>query len=259
MQRIPHEYLKDPILRTKYTFKPQQPMCIYQVVTEFNRPFLLFMFCKSTDTNTYVLPTVPANASKIKDLQTHFNLLDYPLKYKGLLKGTLLFHYRTQESVMTTFMRQNPSRATHWLLPWEIVNTGDCAGIPVNRTATSFFLNNPQLLFLRNAETGQPIPNPRVGYVSCTADELATFALYGVQPTCCPFRADLTGYNFTVAPTKTATAPETTMSIRHAVLKDPETETDDKTELSLADAHWQQLCLLEFGNHAPLSLVLPPV
>jgi hypothetical protein len=255
MQRIPHEYLKDSILRTKYTFQPQQPICIYQVVTEFNRPFLLFMFCKSTD--TYVLPTVPANASKIKDLQTHLNLLDYPLKYKGLLKGTLLFHYRTQESVMTTFTMQNPSRATQWLLPWEIVNTGNCAGIPVNRTATLFFLNNPQLLFLRNAETGQPIPNPRVGYVSCTADELAAFVLYGVQPTGCPFRADLTGYNFTVAPTKTATARESTMSIRHAILKDPETESDDNTEWSLADARWQHICLLEFGNHAPLSLIPP--
>jgi len=251
-----YEYLKDPIQRTQYTLTPNQPICIYQIVTEFKRPFLLFFFCKSPSTGTYSLPLVQSGMSKLKDIQQHFNLLDYPLKYKGLLHGTLLFHYRNQESFMNIFDVYSNLADTQWLLPWEIVNTRHCDTVPVASSATTFFLKNPELLFLRTADSNNiTIPSPRVGYVS--TDNLADFKTHGVEYTSCDFLQGIPGYNIRLAipngnPTVgLATVRLATVGLATVRLALLDEEDDAK---NMYDPDMQVISLSDYGYHAPLSV-----
>ena len=180
--------------------------------------------------------------TKIKHIQQKLNLQDYPLKYKGLLHGTLLFHYRSQASFMNIFDTYSNLAATQWLLPWEIVNTRHCDGVPVARSATMFFLNNPELLFLRTADgTGQTIASPRIGYVLTST--IPDFKTDGVEYMNSDFLPGIAGYNFLLKlPTDTA--------VRLALLD----ENDDVK--NNCDPEMQQISIAKYGYHAPLSLLL---
>ena len=168
-------YYADNLPNTKLTLHNKTiHICLYHIVTEFMKPFVIFLLCKD-DTNQLHFPKLAFNEEDaIKKMET---LLHKP-KYKGYIEDGDDVYFIMEQAKPQMHMPMQ----TQWALSTELVNTKKVLNIDIAYSVTHFFLENIKLLFIYNKE-GHQYECPSVAYCYKNIERVAKIGLCREGPT----------------------------------------------------------------------------
>jgi hypothetical protein len=175
-------YYADKLPNTKLTLHNKTiHICLYHIVTEFMKPFVIFLLCKN-ETNQLHFPKLAFNEQSVEDAMKKMEtLLHKPkLEYKGYVEdGDDVYFIMEQVFPRPQMPMPMPMQ---WALSTELVNTKKVLNIDIAHSVTHFFLENIKLLFIYNKE-GHQYECPSVAYCYKNIKSVAKIGLCREGPT----------------------------------------------------------------------------
>ena len=166
-------------------------VCVYHMITEYIKPFVMFLLYKEEDGDILHLPVV--NTFNIEDVVNKFNHifkdLNVDIKYKGYIENDndvyLILEKKNNKKNKTDkeqiiIDKNEYNSKWWWALSSEIVNYKKVLNFDIDYEVTRFFLNNIKLLFIHDKK-GQPYECPIVGYYRSYYKNSVAAAVLGVQ------------------------------------------------------------------------------
>lgn len=147
-------------------------ICVYRLITEHIKPFVMFLLYKE-DGTTLSLPTIVESDTIVEDTLKKMNNIftsfrnenadsSTKLNYKGFIDNDdnniyIILECKDKNNKL------NLNTNWWWALSTEIVNYKKILNFDINYNVTQFFLNNIELLFINNT-FGHQYECPSVGY-----------------------------------------------------------------------------------------------
>lgn len=154
-------------------------LCVYQVNNQGKYPFLTYFLTNDGFGEGFGLPILPVYSAFTND-----KLLDYAKVYlSGLMKlrnfeefkTHIVFdgYYQDDTKIYMLFdvtscnitLNDIYSTSAQFVLMEEILNSCKFCNVPIQYNTTTFFIQNPQFIYLYNAETNEQIEIPSAGFV----------------------------------------------------------------------------------------------
>jgi hypothetical protein len=143
-------------------------ICVYQLIKDAIKPFVMFLLYKDDD-NIMYLPTIAVSDTIVEDTLKKMNHVfqewNPKLTYKGFIDNgdgniVVVLEFKQNEYGFDT---NKYDSKWWWALSTEIVNNKKLLNFNIDYSVTHFFLNNIELLFINN-KAGHQYECPCVGY-----------------------------------------------------------------------------------------------
>ena len=143
-------------------------VCVYQLIKDTIKPFVMFLLYKEDD-NLLYLPTVSVSDTIVEDTLKKMNHVfqewNPKLTYKGFIDNdgsniVIVLEFKENDHGIG---KNNYDSKWWWALSTEIVNTKKLLSFTIDYSVIQFFLNNIELLFINN-KAGHQYECPCVGY-----------------------------------------------------------------------------------------------
>jgi hypothetical protein len=173
-------------------------LCVYQVNTQGKLPFLSYFLTNDGFGGGLDLPILPVYSAFTND-----KLIDYANVYlSGLMKirnfedfkSKLIFdgYYQDDTKLYMLFDITNCniilndvySTSSQFVLMDEMLNSCKFCNIPIQNDTTSFFIQNPQFIYLYDTENDEQIEIPSVGFVGKTTETKLKFTVVFGESAC---------------------------------------------------------------------------